>query len=96
MAESGSNINEVKVDKGLRLGKKQPLKPRLLLISVSDFRVKMSILKAAKRLKTSTQLNNVYITPDLTHKEREQSRNFRAELKCRRDIGEKNLVMVVD
>ena len=44
-------------------------------------------------IRECTSWSNVYISPDLTPKEREANRRLREELKNRKDAGEKNLMI---
>ena len=73
------------------LPKKVEGKPRLLVISLEDVDTKHEILKVASQLRDSANWSNVYITPDLTWKEREVGRKLREDLAKRRANGEENL-----
>ena len=81
----------VKVTNAYRVGKKVEGKPRLLVISLEDVDTKHEILKVASQLRDSADWSNVYITPDLTWKEREVGRKLREDLARRRANGEENL-----
>ena len=77
----------------MRLGKKtedSSTKPRLLRVTLENVEVKKQILMKAKHLRDSVDgnLSKVFISPDLTPKEREANRKLREELKARRDQGE--------
>ena len=54
---------------------------------------KRQILSKAKTLRNSTEWNRVYISPDLTPKERAENKKLRDELKRRRNEGEANLII---
>ena len=88
------------ISKPTRLGKKMttgkgPGKPRLLRVTVDNVNAKKQALAKAKQLKTdrNKKWNKVFITPDLTFKERTESRKLRAELATRRENGENDLVI---
>ena len=81
----------VKITNAYRVGKKAEDKPRLLVITVEDSDSKHEILRMSSQLRDSANWSNVYITPDLTWKEREAARNLRQELGRRRANGEENL-----
>ena len=51
-----------------------------------------NILGFARKLRNSKDYKNVYINPDLTKMQREQSRKIRDELKSRRDKGESVII----
>ena len=83
----------VKVSRAVRLGKKQEGKNRLLLVTVGNFEEEKDLLRLAKNIQQSDEWSNIYISPDLTPKEREVNRVLRAEIRRRRDAGESNLVI---
>lgn len=83
----------VKVSKAFRVGKGSPTKPRLLIVSMENVETKVEILKRARDLRHIPELSNIYITPDLTWKEREDGKKLREELARRRDSGESNLII---
>lgn len=78
--------------KPVRLGKKNADsdKPRLLKVTLDSIETKKQVLSKAKTLKNSSRsdLQKVYVSPDLTPKEREANRKLREELKVRRDKGD--------
>ena len=53
--------------------------------------MKRSILKQATKLRKSSKWSDIYISPDLTPKERSHNKKLRDELKMRKDAGEKDL-----
>ena len=74
---------KVSINKCFRIGKKGA-KPRLLKISLGTELEKAIILHNRTKLrdpKLSPVLHKVFITPDLTPKERESNKNLRAQLK---------------
>ena len=90
LVKSEFNISEVKITT-VRLKQTKPDQPRLLLITLENLSTKRNILQQATKLHKSTSWNNVFISPDLTPKERESNRKLRVELKARKDAGEKDL-----
>ena len=66
-------------------------KPRLLLVELGDVSTKRIILKQATKLRKSSTWSNIYISPDLTPKERSQNKLLRDELKTQRSAGEKDI-----
>ena len=91
MVKTEFNISEINVSKATRLKQTKPDKPRLLLITLDNLSTKRNILQQATKLRKSTTWNNVFISPDLTPKERELNRKLREELKVRKDAGEKDI-----
>ena len=81
------------VSKSFRVGKKLSDKPRLLIVTLDNPAVKQDILRYASQLRHSEQYSNIYVTPDLTQKEREANRKLREELASRRRSGEANLMI---
>ena len=81
----------VAVSKSFRVGKANPNKDRLLIITLDTPGVKYDILRLAPQLRNSEKWGKVYITPDLTRSEREAARKLRQELADRRAAGETNL-----
>ena len=65
----------------------------MLLVTLGDALSKRNILKQATKLRNSTSWSNVFISPDLTPKECEVNRRLREELKSRKEVGEKNLMI---
>lgn len=83
----GMRLN-VNVTKAFRVGKVGLERPRLLVVGLENAEVKMEVLKMAPQLRSTDRYSNVYITPDLTWKEREEGRKLREELKRRTNAGE--------
>ena len=92
MIKEGLSLN-VRVVKAFRVGKKSQTKPRLLIVCTENVEVKTDVLKLAPQLRQSAEYSNIYITPDLTWREREEGRRLREELARRREAGETNLVI---
>ena len=79
--------------KSFRVGKKQQERPRLLIITLDNPACKHDILRGAPQLRNSGKYDKIYITPDLTLKEREAGRKLREELASRKRAGEENLAI---
>ena len=88
----GMRLN-VNVTKAFRVGKSTPEKPRLLIVGLENAEVKIEVLKMASQLRETEKWHDIYITPDLTWKEREEGRRLREELRRRTSAGEPNLVI---
>lgn len=76
----------VKVKEATRLGRRNEDKPRMLRIRLEALSEKKLILSKAKDLRVSTDTiySTVYIRPDLTKKQLEESKNLREQLKDKR------------
>ena len=53
----------------------------------------VKLLKSAPLLRKISKWQSVYVSPDLTLKEREINRALHQELKRRKDAGEKDLII---
>jgi len=71
-----------------RLGRLNQGKPRPLRVTCSNVGKKLEFLTKSKRLKHSAHFSNVYINPDLTPMQQQESRKLQEELKERRQAGE--------
>jgi len=60
-------------------------------VELGDISTKRQLLRQATNLRKSTVWSNIYISPDLTPKERAHNKKLREELKARKDAGEKNI-----
>ena len=89
----GLGLEDVAVESTIRLGKREEEKTRLLRVTVESVKVKRSILQKAKKLRESEKWKSVFITPDLSPKERKRNKELRDELKRRTDEGEEDLVI---
>ena len=83
----------IRISKLFRAGKASPDKPRLLIVTLENEQTRHDILKMAPQLRNSVRWNNIYISPDLTWKEREENRALREELRHRRGAGETDLTI---
>lgn len=100
----GILINHLRVDSEIvisdlvRLGKKldDSVRPRPLRFKVKDMEGKNIILRAGKYMRNSENesIKNMYITPDLTKKQRDEAYKLRQEKKQRIEAGEENLRIV--
>ncbi len=84
------NVVEEQVSlKPIRLGKRglPGGKPRLMKATLNNVNTKKQVLSKAKTLRTcrDEEMSLIYITRDMTPKEREESRKLRDELKRRLD-----------
>lgn len=86
-------VEDVEIQSVVRLGKRDPFGDRLMKVSLGSVKQKSESLRNAKKLRNTNKWKEVYITPDMTPKEREQSKILRAELKRRREEGEERLVI---
>ena len=68
-------------------------KARPLLITVVNANQRNFIWRNASKLRKSSQYKNVYISSDLSPKQREVAKELRAELARRRSRGERNIVI---
>ena len=80
---------EVQIDHAERCGKLREGqdKPRLLKIRISNSESRRKILQKAKNLRQAESdyiKNNIYIRPDQTRKQQEDSKNLRDELRARK------------
>ena len=77
-----------------RLGKKVDNKNRLLKVQVANLSQKRSLLLNVQKLKQcSGDLQNIYVTPDLSYNERQANRLLRHELSRQKEAGETDLVI---
>jgi Holliday junction resolvase RusA-like endonuclease len=76
-----------------RLGKKCE-KCRPLRITIEDFNERRLVLVNAKRLKSMSGKEQIFIAPDMTKLQQDVDRNLREEVKRRRLAGEVNVKIV--
>ena len=93
LVRSQFNIENINISKVIRIGRSTNNKPRPLLVTLLDDSSRRYILQNAKSLRNNSTYNNVYISPDLTPKEREINRQLHTELKRRKQAGETNLMI---
>ena len=90
-----AHITEAHVSRLKRLGggrgHNRDNKPRLILIQLTSPQLKWDILRRASTLRKSEVWPNIYISPDLTPKQREAGKTLRTELRRRREEGETNI-----
>lgn len=67
--------------------------PRPIRLVVKTFDDKRKILDSSKKLKNDVDMSNIYISPDLTKRQREQSYRLRQEKREREGKGETGLVI---
>jgi len=91
LLNSEFGVAETIISKPTRLGTPKVNKPRLLRIEIKDLAAKREILRNATKLRASAKWSNVYVSPDLTPKEREQNKKLCEELRARKAAGEKDL-----
>lgn len=75
-----------------RVGRERSDGNRLLKIVCKDQPAKRDILRKAKELRSNSIYQNVYINPDLTPMQQEESKRIRSELRSRRDKGENVII----
>ena len=68
-------------------------KTRLTKVVLNSVKGKREVLGSAKKLEESDTWSNIFITPDMSPKEREKSKKLLEELKRRRDEGEAGVVI---
>ena len=73
-------VKSVNVKSAIRLGKVDNKKHRLLKVVLDVKKDKHDILSNASKLRNNDRFSKVYISPDLTAKEREEDKKLRAEL----------------
>jgi len=74
-----------------QLSPKSSNKFRLLKVQCSDFRQQQQLLMHARKLRKIEEFKNVYVSPDLTQKERISQKELRQELAQRKAYGEKDI-----
>lgn len=82
----------IKPTKAFRVGKRGD-RPRLLIVTLENMEAKLEVLKLASQLRNSPTWSNIYLTKDMTWKEREELRKAKAELARRKENGEENLMI---
>ena len=86
------SIADAAISKVRRLGQaNNNNRPRPLLVTLQSTKIKRAILSKAPSLRNYTTLENnrVYINPDFTPLQRRQNASLRAQLKTRRQGGER-------
>ena len=85
-------IENISIVKVTDLGRLNPEKPRPLLVNLSDSSSRKYLLQNARMLRGNSECNRVYISPDLSPKERELNKKLHTELKRHKQAGETNLI----
>ncbi len=94
MIEGAMELETANINSAIRLGKKDSEgRVRLLKVTVDSVKSKREILINAKKLRGIGKWKNIFVTPDLAPKERQQNKELREELKKRREDGEDGLVI---
>ena len=83
----------IKPTKAFRVGKKVDDRPRLLIVTLDSTDTKAEVLKMAPQLRHLSEWKKIFVTPDLSKKEREEGKRLREELAIRRQAGEENLII---
>ena len=91
MIENGLPLEPIETHSIIRLEKKIEGKARLTKVTLDSVKNKRDVLNNAKNVRNSSTWGRVYITPDLTPRERDANKILREELKKRRDDGETGL-----
>lgn len=81
-------VEGLEVNDTTRLGPLSSRKPRLLRFKCPSLKIKVSLLRAAKKLRKHKDYEKIFINPDLTKIQRENDKMLRSELKARRMAGE--------
>ena len=87
-------IENTQIKSTQRLGQKGE-KPRLTKITVGSVAQKRDILQKARNLRESIdpRMQNIFISPDLSKRAREEGKALRDELHRRRNLGETDLII---
>ena len=93
LLESEFDVPKLSISSITWLGKSSGNKPRLMLVALDKEQHKRTIIKKATKLRESRRWNTIYVSPDLTIKEREINKALRDELKRRKENGEQNLII---
>ena len=75
-----------------RLGLKNDNRARPLRITFDNIEVKRDVLTNAKKLRQYTEIKDMYISPDLTPKQREYEKELREQMWKRRSDGENCII----
>ena len=89
-------VQDASIIKAVRLGRREnatPDKPRLLLVMVDDIKQKKQLLVRAKGLRVIEKWKTIYISPDLTIKERHEGKLLRDKLKQLRNESKENYII---
>ena len=70
------DMQDIKIEKLLRLGKGVEGRSRPLLIKVESEESKWEILRSARKLRSSNEFRNVYVNKDLIKEDREKEKKI--------------------
>ena len=91
------NLESAEITNIFRIGKQDNnnRNPRLLCVTLSTVERKWEIIEIASKLKEASEeiIQKMFISPDMTFKERNENKKIRNELAARRNRGEKDLVI---
>ena len=82
------DAQDCSIEEMTRIGRIDTSKPRLLRVKC-EVEDKFKMLRQARKLRDSSNFKNVYINPDMTRFQRQKNAELRAELRRRREAGEK-------
>lgn len=97
----GLDVEEVQIMETVRLGRQaqrdgaEEPRSRPLLVKLSEVQTKWEIVKTAEKLEDAKEeeYKKVYISPDLTAKERAKDKELRDSLKEKRENGERGCII---
>lgn len=81
-------VAQMALEEIARVGPIRSTRPRILRCKCKKVEDKLSILKAARKLRNSVRFKSVYINADRTLQQRNVHKNLRMELQNRREAGE--------
>ena len=98
LVESEFGRKDIQIQKVAQFGasKQNTSKSRLLLVEFYDITTKRLVLKLATTLRKCSNWSNIFISPDLTPRERSQNKTFKDELKEKRSAGEKDMYTILN
>lgn len=80
-----------KIEKCIRIGKKEQSKNRVKKVVMKDKTTKTKILRQARLLKETNNYADIFIGPDLTRMQRLENKELRKELLNRQQKGESEI-----
>jgi len=88
-------IPDMEPESTIRLGKKAANQTRPIRITMKSVEDRSAVLTKLKEMRVNKEesLKSIFITPDLSRKERERQKLLRSNLRERRGKGEKDLVI---
>ena len=91
--EKELKVGRCDIVKMVHLGQSRNSRPRLLLVILASERMKWNVLRAASNLHSSICFSKIYLSSDLTPKERDVNRKLREELAKQKKMGGQILVI---